>query len=1058
MAWRYGGILRLALTCLYHCLGVYGVTYIGDYPCPGGFRYNPARTASDYFRVPSSCQNDASWTQYVCPYKEFVESGTVDRVRGSQGCASPSPLGCDHIYKLWFRCSGWDTNFIQWNDYWYTMTTVPYTGFSTYYPFTYMAFGPVTFEISKTQQPNPTFAGLEHMCPSGIVGMTFQLGRAPYNALPPAEGLQFLKGCPICDTMCIPCNAGYYCPRSDLSKFFTPTICPVGTFCTEGAISPVNCPVGTFNGVSGQTACTQCSPGTYIATSGISACLNCEVGTFANGPGNVQCVSCPTGAYADRRGLAACAFCEVGTHGSAQGLSACTRCSTGTFAHTQGRSVCAECPTGTFASSQGVSACTLCALGTFANQTQRTVCTLCQIGWTTTAAGGSVCSVCAAPPPANARFVRLCEWLCNTGFFNRTSAGCTPCDDSSLCNWGFFRPPCVGGVSNTQTCSGQCVAGNESYTTAVWLSASSTNDASGCDWGCPSGTYKAASTQTCRCCAVDYMQPNQTLLDRQCSTYAKTWACAVGQYADGLCYNKHGVSTYYSAPRCADCTRIDNGRFTSQGTVPNAPESCEFTCNDGFFAVISNQRPCLPWTAQCPGTGYQWSAGTALSDAVCTPCTPVPNAFFTAFNTCAFACELGSELVSGSTCVACGVGKYRDTLTQTACLLCPSGTYTGNTKSIVCLTVPTNGLGTPLRDSFTCNAGYVKGFDVALKPACVICNAGYFAASNTACAACPAGKFNAQPAPITACLDCASGTYAGGTASVICSVCNAGFFAASTSGCAACPAGKFNPQPLPITACSNCASGMYAAGTGNIACIACSAGFYTVTSISCIGCSPGTFSASSGASACTACASGKFAAGYGWTECRVWTGQCPAGNAWNANGATQDATCTPCTYPATSIYVYEPNTCTYTCIDGYQVGAGCEACAVGKFKNGALTTYCTNCVPGTFQTGIASSMCTGCAPGTYGIGSGATGSSVCIRCNRGMFTSVPSSTVCLACSTGTYTTTFGSAACLPCAQGQTSGRGTTYCYPVGSKTAFYKLELSAACQSVSDVQFMACNM
>jgi hypothetical protein len=115
-------------------------------------------------------------------------------------------------------------------------------------------------------------------------------------------------------------------------------------------------------------------------------------------------------------------------------------------------------------------------------------------------------------------------------------------------------------------------------------------------------------------------------------------------------------------------------------------------------------------------------------------------------------------------------------------------------------------------------------------------------------------------------------------------------------------------------------------------------------------------------------------------------------------------------------------------------------------------------VPGTFQIATAMSVCSECLAGTYATVSGAIVSSVCIRCKRGMFTSVPRSTICLACSIGTYSTTFGSSSCLQCANGHTNGRGSTYCYPVGSNTAFYNMQVSPACQGISDLGFTVCTM
>jgi hypothetical protein len=53
----------------------------------------------------------------------------------------------------------------------------------------------------------------------------------------------------------------------------TGNVCPAGSYCPEGTISPIKCPIGTFLnylGAKTRDECKQCTPGKYCATEGLS--------------------------------------------------------------------------------------------------------------------------------------------------------------------------------------------------------------------------------------------------------------------------------------------------------------------------------------------------------------------------------------------------------------------------------------------------------------------------------------------------------------------------------------------------------------------------------------------------------------------------------------------------------------------------------------------------------------------------------------------------------------------------------------------------------------------
>ena len=260
---------------------------------------------------------------------------------------------------------------------------------------------------------------------------------------------------------------------------------------------------------------------------------------------------------------------------------------------------------------------------------------------------------------------------------------------------------------------------------------------------------------------------------------------------------------------------------------------------------------------------------------------------------------------------------------------------------------------------------------------------------------------------------------------------------------------------------------MYTSDVGATRCWLCPPGYYSMGSSAkpwCNGCAPGTSSSATGATYCAVCAIGTYAPTPGLTACSKGSSSCPSGSEWKAGTATTDAICVACASGGnTNIYLYEPNVCAFKCIAGYQVSASataCVSCTPGQFKDNQLgsNTFCAQCTAGTYQSGSNASTCINCVAGTFvSAGSGMTASAGCEKCKRGMYAPTQASTQCLACSVGTYSTHYGSTMCLACAAGFTNGRGATYCYPVGSTTAFYDLQAPPSCQMVTDLQYAACN-
>jgi hypothetical protein len=130
----------------------------------------------------------------------------------------------------------------------------------------------------------------------------------------------------------------------------TATPCEVGTYCINGVKAP--CPAGTFANVTGSSACTACSAGTYSTT----------VGAYSKS----TCQDCATGTYSDAIGASSrdtCTSCAAGTYSTAPASTTCTPCAAGTFSTAVGASssiTCLDCQYGRY-SDPGATSSSACA-------------------------------------------------------------------------------------------------------------------------------------------------------------------------------------------------------------------------------------------------------------------------------------------------------------------------------------------------------------------------------------------------------------------------------------------------------------------------------------------------------------------------------------------------------------------------------------------------------------------------------------------------------------------------------------------------------------------------
>ena len=620
---------------------------------------------------------------------------------------------------------------------------------------------------------------------------------------------------------------------------------------------------------------------------------------------------------------------------------------------------------------------------------QTTVCATCVPGTYSTSISSSVCTSCQ-PAPSNGFYVSNCTYHCNAGYYVVQGAGCALCSDSSLCSAGQYRPQCTNGVTNDQTCNGQC--SNMPQSPQAFYSGPSTdNTGNSCPWGCNVGFFKDASVQSCTIC-----QP--------CNN--------IGFYVSFACTAPSLIAVTSGPPVCLACNAIANAIFTASGQGGNA-SSCPFQCNSGYFLKSGS---CMAWTVTCPTLGYNWSAGTLVADATCTPCPfyGQPAIYvYSVQNSCSFSCGQGYQLLQNATCAMCPAGKYKNTTTLVSCSQCPTNYYQNSPGLPACIVVPPNAQATADSTNIMCNAGYVYTTN------------SMFQSSPFSCQSCLTVPLNNTR--IVQWNGC----------TVVALACNTGYYRNWTSGpsCIQCPvttpmyssSGILNLSAV----CSTCTSTNAVQDEINSCSFQCNAGYYA-QSYACIRCNT------------VACSGGLYA--------QMCT-----------SGSTSDS-CMNCSYQLNSYQSWVTG-CQWQCNPGYTLsGSGCTLCSVGTYKvaygNQSCTVcpagfyaptqiLCSPCVSGFYNPQPLAAVCQTCPKGTFGAFSNATSCANCTSVSTwpNSFTSMTTSTSCSICPWATPVSKDGMN-CIqpipPCPAGFYPPLYLTYCVlcpsgtycPVGQSPMF----------------------
>jgi hypothetical protein len=201
-------------------------------------------------------------------------------------------------------------------------------------------------------------SGSSSSLPSCISGTTF-LSSATGTCINcrscSGTGMVSISSCSLSSDAICGCAGGYSQSGVSGSNLLC-TLCPAGSWSSQGSTSCSLCPPGTYS-LAGASSCTLCPAGTFGNTSGLksSTCSGSCSACIHNGSINIPPalpapLLCPAGSWAPVAATS-CLFCPPGTY-SLAGASSCLLCPEGTYGSTAGLTTsscsgtCIGCPPG----------------------------------------------------------------------------------------------------------------------------------------------------------------------------------------------------------------------------------------------------------------------------------------------------------------------------------------------------------------------------------------------------------------------------------------------------------------------------------------------------------------------------------------------------------------------------------------------------------------------------------------------------------------------------------------------------------------------------------------
>lgn len=172
-------------------------------------------------------------------------------------------------------------------------------------------------------------------------------------------------------------------------------LCGPGNYSNNGSTPCTASPAGTFITGTGNTAPTNCAPGTYQPSVRQSSCLNAPAGTYVATAGASTPTTCPSGHFS----------ADI----AATSSSVCTASTPGNFVDDNDHSRQQPCAKGTFQKNVAQSACVPAKIGFFVKTEGATKQKRCRRGYTTSSVGSTSCKLKPKEPrlPASLSRTRI---------------------------------------------------------------------------------------------------------------------------------------------------------------------------------------------------------------------------------------------------------------------------------------------------------------------------------------------------------------------------------------------------------------------------------------------------------------------------------------------------------------------------------------------------------------------------------------------------------------------------------------------------------------------------
>ncbi|KAF4141759.1 hypothetical protein GN958_ATG09004 [Phytophthora infestans] len=818
-----------------------------------------------------------------------------------------------------------------------------------------------------------------HVCPAGAYCPegTFLPSPCPTGTYSNDTGLVKPGDCVFCDegSYCTDagqvkptglCDAGYYCKRNntqpspssgvgkvvtsstqgtELTIYFGGQICPIGSYCSQGAVTPILCPEGSYSNATGASTCLPCPRG-FFCPLGCSDYRGneCPMGHYC--PESTQRATqlpCPPGSYGDRTGLQDLVQCTpapggtfIDGYAAVEPTGICRSgfyCSGGSATSTPAETTVTggPCLPGTNCP-EGSAVPIVCDAGAYCSSTNTDAALPCKEGfycvqgsYTATPTGqnnslgmiGDVCTRGHYCPQGTSNPIPCLPGTYSETTQNANASYCLSCSPGFICSTSGIVTPfekcpagfiCPGGESSaTQPCpkGSECPEGSFEPRSCPAGTFADEKGLASCKL-CPERYYCEAGSGTPQICPQGYYCPLQTPSPRK-------YPCLAGSFGDQI--------ALASSKECAQCPP---GKFCS-GLPPTNTTSG--ACASGHYCVgkATTAEPIDGVTGGLCDGGHVCFGGAWMADPIdgitgriCDP---------------GFYCPVGS-----SNQIRCPKGTYNSVEKQRTCVMCPAGGYcdTNSTTPVPCplrYYCP-DGVENPV---FCPNGTY--GHEVGLMRAneCAPCPAGKFCVAGTVTASCTAGYYcklrNDHPNPVapitngTVDSDMSWRTELGGP-------CPIGYY---------CPEGVLDPIPCPKNSsrlqtlgiaesdCNPCPAGKSCDdGTSTVPC---PAGSYCPYGVSEVPCQAGTYNGAEGMANqedCLPCDAGKLCNRTGILDLTDY--DCPPGN-YCPRGS------------------FEPQPCPagkYRALRGAKSSDDCSQCIGGSYCEAGVilptvcnaTTYC----------------------------------------------------------------------------------------------------------------------